>query len=249
MPKARIKKYQHGFTLVELAITLLIMGLVASLTTWGYTLLSTAQLRSIISEVEEYRSAVKQFEERYDGLPGDLYNAASLWGTATNGNHDRQISTWNTEGLQAWFQLQQAGLVKGNYTGATIGGGTVPGDNVALSKFGGAGFSFYYIAPSDANWDHGDTPGDTTITIKNNSVGNVLIFGRPATNSYTSVAVLSQEEALSIDEKVDDGWPDSGSVQSAVGTACTDTIAGRLDYDIPNNANQSCALAFKIEVD
>lgn len=240
---------QAGFTLVELAIVMVIAGLVFAGIMGGVGLIHSAKLHSVVSDVGDFREGVSEFVARYEGLPGDIYNATELWADTTGGNNDGRLATWDTEGLQAWMQLARAGIVKGDYSGAPIGGAAVPGSNVPVSRFEGGGYSLYYVDAADADWDHGDTPGTGGVTILRNSQGNMLILGRAAAASFTSSGLLSQEDALSIDNKMDDGWPDSGQVQSPVGTSCTDTPGAQLEYDVANNLDGSCALAFRLEVE
>lgn len=253
------KSYQQAFSIVELGMVLIIVGLIVGGTLTAMTVFRQAELRSIVSDVEAIRVAVDEFEQQYDGLPGDIYNATDFWAGVSNGgvngNHNGRIDPWNTEGMQAWAQLVAAGRIKGTYTGATIDGDAIPGQNVMESKREGAGYSFYYVGTADATWKHSDTPGGDpgAVTITNNSVGNAVIFGGWVDDSYTSAPRLSPEEAQATDDKLDDGWPDSGAVQAPVASACTTTTGDpspndRMIYDTATNGADSCALAFRLKV-
>ncbi len=240
----------RGFSLVELAIVLTIVGILAGAVIAAQSMIRASKIQGVVEEVEAYRRGVHEFETQYQGLPGDFVLATSqtAWTAAVNGNGDGQISPWNTEGLQAWYHLMQTKLIPGRYTGAVSSAMAVIGTNIPASKINkAAGYSFYYIAPADAIWKHSDTPGTAAVTVTNNSVGNVLVLGGQTAASFSSTTILSQNEAKAIDTKADDGWPDSGRVQSRVGTACTTTSGGRMIYNTLASAGRSCALSFALK--
>jgi prepilin-type N-terminal cleavage/methylation domain-containing protein len=78
----RAYKRQQGFTLVELAIVLVILGLLVGGVITGQNLIRAAELRSVTVEFAQYQSAVLQFRDRYRALPGDMNNATLFWGAA-----------------------------------------------------------------------------------------------------------------------------------------------------------------------
>ena len=73
--KAYAHKNQKGFTLVELAIVMTIIGLLIGGILKGQELLENARVTSTIAQVKSYEAAVTAFKDIYDGLPGDLVNA------------------------------------------------------------------------------------------------------------------------------------------------------------------------------
>jgi prepilin-type N-terminal cleavage/methylation domain-containing protein len=127
-----------GFTLVELSIVLLIIGLLASGILVGQDMIRAAELRSITTEKDQIQTAVMLFKNKYLGLPGDLSNATAFWGTmptgtcpnasggngtqTCNGNGDGNIIinavlNYNSESVLIWQHLSNAGLIEGKYTG------------------------------------------------------------------------------------------------------------------------------------
>jgi len=68
-----------GFTLIELSIVLVIIGLITAGIIGGQSLIHSAQIRSVISDVDRFRVAIATFEMQYDSLPGDLVNAKEYW--------------------------------------------------------------------------------------------------------------------------------------------------------------------------
>jgi prepilin-type N-terminal cleavage/methylation domain-containing protein len=77
--------YKSGFTLVELSIVLMIIGLLVSGILVGKDMIRAAELRSITSEKDQIQTAVNLFKNKYLGLPGDLSNATDFWGTMPTG--------------------------------------------------------------------------------------------------------------------------------------------------------------------
>ena len=63
---------RSGFTLVELSLVLVIIGLVAGGVLVGRDLIAAATIRSTISQIEKYKTAVNTFRTKYNYLPGDI---------------------------------------------------------------------------------------------------------------------------------------------------------------------------------
>jgi prepilin-type N-terminal cleavage/methylation domain-containing protein len=69
-----------GFTLIELSIVLVIIGLIVGGVLVGQDLIKAAEVRKIISEKDAIGTAVYTFETKYSCLPGDCPNATNFWG-------------------------------------------------------------------------------------------------------------------------------------------------------------------------
>src|SRR4051812_8276049 len=68
---------QHGFTLVELAIVLVIIGLIVGGVLVGQDMIKAAEVRATVGQYEKYNAAVNTFRTKYTGLPGDLNSATA----------------------------------------------------------------------------------------------------------------------------------------------------------------------------
>lgn len=77
---------RHGFSLVELSIVLVILGLLTGGILAGQSLIRAAELRSVASEHQRYVTATKSFQDKYFSVPGDMKNATSFWGAADGGD-------------------------------------------------------------------------------------------------------------------------------------------------------------------
>jgi prepilin-type N-terminal cleavage/methylation domain-containing protein len=69
-----------GFSLLELSIVLTIIALLAGGVVLGNSLLKSASMKRIITDVDLYKKSLEQFQEIYNELPGDMTNATQIWG-------------------------------------------------------------------------------------------------------------------------------------------------------------------------
>lgn len=197
-----------GFTLIELAVVLVIISLLLSAILGGRSLVENARLKSIISDVELYQLSVVDFETKYLALPGDLSDADDFFtcgaGSAPlgcNGDADGIINMdGNVEMYRAWQHLALADMIPGQYTGVS---GGVPadmvGENIPASKIEAVGFRL----------------GAVTSAV-NSRTGHALDL-----TTSGGDGALHPSHARSIDLKMDDGFADSGLVHSVDGTSVT----------------------------
>lgn len=216
----------NAFSLVELSIVLVILGLLTGGILAGQNLIRAAELRSVVTEFNKYQTASYTFRDKYFALPGDMRNAADFWGypgansancpatagTGTqtcNGNGDGIIdaaaaASQYGEVFMYWQHLANAGLIEGTYDGiANSGGGghMTIGDNVPASKFPNTGWGIANL---------GNFVGNGTIYALD--YGNYLHVGADVANGGLGAAAFTPEEAWNIDTKVDDGKPAQGRV-------------------------------------
>ena len=89
---------RRGFTLIELSIVLVIIGLIIGGVLVGKELIAASEIRAQISQFEKFQNATNAFKLKYGCLPGDCANASSFWdfssygGALGNGNGDGRIT-------------------------------------------------------------------------------------------------------------------------------------------------------------
>src|SRR5688572_27660190 len=117
-------KKQAGFTLIEIAIVLVIIGLLLGGVLKGQELITAARVRNLISTQDGVKAAYFGFLDRYRALPGD-YNQASVNISCTpacvNGNSNGQIRTIANgdtidEPNAVFEHLSKSGFINGSYT-------------------------------------------------------------------------------------------------------------------------------------
>jgi prepilin-type N-terminal cleavage/methylation domain-containing protein len=118
-----MKEAPRGFTLIELAIVLVVIGLLLGGILKGQELIESARARNLISQIDSIKAAYYAFQDKYRAIPGDYPGAlahANLSGIANDqvgGNGDGVIrdTPMAREGLLAWVHLSHANLISGNY--------------------------------------------------------------------------------------------------------------------------------------
>ena len=81
-----MKARQTGFTLVEIAIVLVIIGLLLGGILKGQEMITQAKIKNVVNDFNGITAAVNSYQDRYRALPGDDTTANPRWGTAVNGN-------------------------------------------------------------------------------------------------------------------------------------------------------------------
>lgn len=117
---------QKGFTLVELAIVLVIIGLIIGAVLKGQELINNAKLKRAYNQQREVAAGVYTYFDRYGIYPGDDNTAAARWAGTTNGNNNGLIAGLTfgcaagatTETCQAWRHMRNANLITGATTSA-----------------------------------------------------------------------------------------------------------------------------------
>src|SRR6266851_3984505 len=77
-----MKSGQQGFTLVEIAIVLVIIGLLLGGILKGQEMITQAKIKNVIADFSGVSAAYHGYQDRYRAIPGDDPNADTRWTTA-----------------------------------------------------------------------------------------------------------------------------------------------------------------------
>jgi len=231
--QASQRRSEQGFTLVELAIVMVIIGLLIGGILKGQELIATAKIASTVSQVKSLDAALNTFQEKYNALPGDIpqpanrlpncasapCNVAGTGGTIGNGRIEGGAAVANpglgTEAGLAFVHLNAADLISGiNPNGGATFGGQFP-----AVKAGGGMWVAY-------------APGNGTIANTTLPQGRhyVSLAGDPANANTATSGSIPVTAAAQIDRKLDDGIPQGGQTQT-MGTGCFNGAAGTSTYN------------------
>ena len=193
---------QSGFTLVEIAIVLVIIGLLLGGILKGHEMITQAKIKNIINDFNGLAAAMYSYQDRYRALPGDELNATTVarWGAAAFG---------------------------GDGNGTFIRGTTAAATEVYNNPSGGAPAAT--TAESNLFWMHlrlsgfvpGATTGEASIQQPSNAVNGIVgvqTTGMGFTSNIICTSNLPDKVAIAVDSQMDDGANITGQVRGFLQT-------------------------------
>lgn len=225
----QLKQRQKGFTLVEIAVVLVIIGLLLGGVLKGQELIESARVRNLADQQAGIQTAFYGFQDRYRAIPGDMEAADAAGalgvtaGSYVGGNGDGTLGdpsdAW-TEPNALWVHLSDAGFIRGTYT--SPGDSEPTQDSSPLNVFNGN--------PILTRHDRYDGDGPERL---------LLHMGRR----------IPVNIARELDVKLDDGRPETGVVRSVPqgtelyesdnNTACTAGSDPDVIWNVEDNS-QDC---------
>lgn len=199
---------ERAFTLIELSIVLVIIGLIVGGILTGRDLINAARINSEIAHITRYETAVNTFRTKYNEMPGDFGQAARMISGVTsghNGNNNGMIAyaTFGADSdyrelAYAYEHMSKARIIEGSYDGDPANwmqsaASTIPRSKLSPDlalQLGGA-----LTSTGTTLYGQGITASDA-----NNSIS-----WTPLQFSWMTV-----KDSYSIDAKMDDGEPDRG---------------------------------------
>lgn len=215
------KKHQAGFTLIEIAIVMVIIGLLLGGVLKGQAMIDSARVRALNNNIDGISAAWFAFQDRYRVFPGDMLaaNANAQIGAgvgAGNGGDGGGTVVVGAESGFLWRHLAVAGLISGSYSALTTGAAGVVQDcavTICPDNRFGLGFVIANLAAPFPAAAH-----------------------RLFTGSRIPVEIVAE-----LDRKIDDGLPATGTVFAGGGGAAALCVAAGV-YNIAG-ADQDCGLA------
>ena len=189
-----MKLNNKGFSLIELSIVLIIIGLLVAGITGGASLIKSAELRAVMSEIRNYQTAVNAYYTATGKLPG--------------GVDSDQLSFAET-GV-AWNDIYEEKITDTAPSTTSSGATSLTSSYGMPSKIKGS----YYVLGNNATMDMNvvflvsgtEDPDDLTGTSSATTPAN---------------ASIPSKDAKFLDEKMDNGKQDTGKVRSFAATATT----------------------------
>jgi prepilin-type N-terminal cleavage/methylation domain-containing protein len=224
IPAQKNMRSTAGFTLVELAIVMIIIGLLIAGVLKGQALIGNAKVTAQVAQVKSIDAATSTFKDMYAALPGDIVNPATripnCAGTcALAGNGDGNVqgaaipftAAPTGETLAFFPQLSSADLLTGINENAPVPlswGGDFPAGKLNgglhVGTLAGNAVPTAGLAIPAASF-----MGGLYLALHNTPGGAVAATG-----------AITANDAARVDTKIDDGVPDSGSVFPAGAPTC-----------------------------
>tara|TARA_B100001123_G_C15281552_1_gene1014171 strand:- start:177 stop:971 length:795 start_codon:yes stop_codon:yes gene_type:complete len=260
----------RGFSLVELSIVLVILGLLTGGILTGQSLIRAAELRSLTAHISTLQTSMHSFRDKYFALPGDMRNATDFWGAANssgaggncadpldntgtstqtcNGDGNGQIRTPGSGGTyyeqhRAWQHLANAGLIEGSYTGAAA----VANNSNSFAR--GVNAPQLKLGNVTGVLHYGQAISGSTNEF-DRSAAHYIGYGTTS-GGWPNGPFLTPEEAWNLDTKVDDGRPAYGVIRghkkdSPTNPNCSTTNSSTdAEYNL-SNTNTLCSLNVEV---
>jgi len=239
MKRKNFSNKKSAFSLIELSIVLIIIGLLIAGVTGGASLIKSSELRAAVGEARAFATSVNGFYNQFNAYPGDYGTAISVSTAFGDGDGTIEYNSGAApsggtayESRAAWVQMKGAAILDSNLlSGATTlvapGAGTITfGQHIPASKIKSAGWDFAYASNQNV----------VVLTGAITSANTDLISAPNATGAITPT------DALSIDTKVDDGVANTGKVKGVLSGCFSSTV-----YTTATTS-RACAISYQVDI-
>ncbi len=266
---------KKAFSLVELSIVLVILGLLVGGILAGQSLIRAAELRSVAADMSKYAAGMNAFRDKYFAIAGDITNATRFWGIA-GGATGSDDACWGVAGSGTTTCNGNGNGYLGHSSTACTNDTQASCYNERvrawqhLANAGLAEGSYTGLKTGAETWSWAAGVNQPSGKIANTAfllygldaavtgvaadfigkqAGNYLLLIR-ASSAGANVGVLKPEEAWNIDTKLDDGKPGTGIVSTVTATTtpncASSDIASSATYVLSNSATACTHLFMKM---
>ena len=231
-----IKNKKSGFSLIELSIVLIIIGLLVAGITGGQSLIESAKIRAAINKLNGLKQGTLAFYAIKGRLPGDVKNIG-----ATGFYSDYQTYNYPPGTFASPYNKDTCSFVTAPfvelylegfndyYIPSSCSGLTPTSANFPPIKYIGVDGYYWFMTFYRDKWNHFHTP-KTAKVLDNIKEGSINLYFY----DYSYIASADKPRAktvVNIDKKIDDGVYNSGSFRGS----CS---GGNIDYDKVINDNE-----------
>lgn len=250
---------KRGFSLVELSIVIIIIGLLAAAVTGGLALQKAARIQAVISDLGKFKQNAVQYKEKYYYWPGDQVDTFKFWNTADSMGAaciDNSANT-TTNGCNGDGNNAIGGA--GSYSGCSSSAGSIcqygesyratqalAASGFITGKYSGTGISAFQKAPVDATT--GMNLASPVYVFTYTTLGSFnknVVSITDITTTYLQAGALRPDAALAIDQKIDDKSPVTGFVRGFDGSGSTCITSNA--YGVANNSTYRCILSLSLD--
>lgn len=226
---------KKGFSLIELSIVLIIIGLLVAGITGGSSLIKSAELRSVMSDIRNYQTAVNAYYTSRGELPG------------TDGSSEMAFG----DSCDAWAAMVNEGIVDAylsafgskdtttnKYSCATIT--SVDSTNSVGSKMKGG---FYALGYND------EMLANVIFLVGKDQTATGMTSAATGATASLGTTVVSRKDAKFLDDKMDNGISDSGKIFAFTGSNSGSATGGCVYSNtgtISSETTRDCGIAMSI---
>ena len=232
-----INTNKKGFSLIELSIVLIIIGLLVAGITGGASLIKSAELRAVMTDIRNYQTAVNAYYTSRGELPG------------TSGSSEMNFAN----SCVAWAQMVNEGIVDANLGSFSLISGTkqytcnpstvtsVTAENSIGSKMKGGYYALGYNSDMLAN---------VIFLVGSGETATEMATAKASSTQSLDHTVISRKDAKFLDDKMDNGISNSGKIYGFTGegveTATEGCVYDNSSTTLANETVRDCGIAVSI---